>query len=205
MLMISQRTGRAWLLVLGAVFAFVSMLHVPPTATASCLMMSDREYVARADIIALGTIHQHSATEARLTVERYFKGGGPAELRVTGRYDPNAFTSVDYALQDGTRYLLFLRGSADSLLKTSDCAGNRPVAGELRAEELRLLGPGTTPDEVAALLPATSPGKGPGAARPRCLPSACYPAQYGSSSFGARGDEHDHKRDERAGFLHRCD
>lgn len=114
---------------------------------ASCMgPLTMEQYRDSADFVVLGQASASSGTYSTFAVEKYYKGTGPAALKVTGRAsDTGAVTSVDFDIATGKKYLLFLEGDVSSVLKTNSCSGSREVAGFLGAEEVNALGEGKTP------------------------------------------------------------
>jgi hypothetical protein len=104
------------------------------------------EYKEGADFVVIGQASGQVSNYHNFTVERYYKGTGPAAIKVTGRAsDTAAATSVDFDIESGQKYLLFLEGSTGGVLKTNSCSGSREINGFLSAEEANVLGEGTTP------------------------------------------------------------
>lgn len=128
------------------VFSF--LVFSPQTALASCAPpVSLAEYKEQADIVVLGRATNVSDDMTAVSVERYFKGhGGPSQIQVTGKESDGAITSVDFSFEEGKRYLLFLKTSGSSVLKTNDCMGNKEVTEELSAEDRAVLGSGYSPN-----------------------------------------------------------
>ena len=146
-----------------------------PAYACSCALLSTEEYVNNADVIAIGTVVQLIETaeqfppveeesdgiipdiDAVVSVERYLKGTGPAEIEVDD--PPSGGTcGIFEELSVGSRYLLFLTGTT-SPFTTNLCSGSLPVEGpgrwtlavseEFAANALQevqaITGPGTLP------------------------------------------------------------
>lgn len=139
-----------WLinLFLATVILFSIFLFSSKEVFASCAgPFTLSEYKKMADIVLLGKVTGSENNYHRVAVLKYFKGHDvPAQIRVTGKQssEPGAITSVDFDLEDGKKYLLFLRISRD-VFKTSDCVGNREVRDALSEEELKVFGTGNFP------------------------------------------------------------
>jgi hypothetical protein len=116
-------------------------------AWASCIEpLTLTEYKNQADFVVIGTASGQISNYHNFSVERYYKGTGPATIKVTGRAsDTAAATSVDFDIEFGKKYLLFLEGPISGVLKTNSCSGSREIAGFLGTEEANALGVGTTP------------------------------------------------------------
>jgi hypothetical protein len=119
-------------LALTLVFALTGALFFSSTAGASCIRMTASEQRARADVIFDGVaLEGPTATGVqRFRVTRYLKSRGPRVVRVdTGnvrRADGSGIvTSVSLVVKRGERWLIFARGSASRVLRTSVCDGSR--------------------------------------------------------------------------------
>ena len=113
---------------------------------ASCVEPNLPDQVARADVIAYGTVTRPiglplfpPARQVRFRVERLLKGVAPAEMDVAIGPGGSAATSVDYEAGDGTVHTLYLRRTGDAY-GTDACSGSHP--GAATAEETALLGAG---------------------------------------------------------------
>ena len=148
-----------------------------PAYACSCAVQSVEDYVANADVIVIGTVvqvvdatDQFRATpeksegtgiasvadiDAVVSVERYLKGAGPAEIVAD---DPPSGGSCGFLDESslGQRYLLFLTGDA-SPFATHLCSGSTPLEGaqidQERADEMlqevrAITGPGTLPQDI---------------------------------------------------------
>ena len=127
----------AWILVSTAFAAW---------ATASCVEPNLADQVARADVIAYGTVIRPAALpffpparQVRFRVERVLKGTGYPEMEVAIGPGGSAATSVDYQADDGTAHTLYLRRTGDAYA-TDACSGSHP--GQPNADETALLGGG---------------------------------------------------------------
>jgi hypothetical protein len=112
--------------------ALASLLSVPSTAQASCVLLTPAEQRARAQVILDGiALEGPTATGVqRFRVTRYLKGTGPGVVRVqTGtirRTDgAGSTTSVSLVVKRGERWRIFGRGSASKILQTTVCDGSR--------------------------------------------------------------------------------
>lgn len=122
------------------------------------------EYRDMADLVVLGKAAD-ADDPARVNVEKYFKGSGPREIKVSGRAGPapglwggagdgrSITSSIDFSFEEGKRYLLFLQNESGGIYKTNQCKGNRIVENDLSSEEQGVLGSGQEP------LGEDSPGK----------------------------------------------
>lgn len=116
-------------------------------ANASCVVPNLADQVARADVIAYGSVSRPAqlpisppAREVRFRVERVFKGMASAEMNVAIGPDGGAIaTSVDYQIDDGTAHTLYLRRTGDAY-STDACSGSH--LGPPTAEETALFGGG---------------------------------------------------------------
>jgi len=135
-------------LLLVTVILFSVFLFSSKEVLASCAMPSTlSEYKEKADIVLLGKVTGSRGSYHNVSVLRYFKGhDGPSQVKVTGRVseEPSVYTSVDFNLEEGKKYLLFLKTS-EGFLKTSDCVGNREAGEALSEEEVKVLGTGVSP------------------------------------------------------------
>jgi len=96
--------------------------------------MTPAEQRARAEIIFDGVALEAAIATGvqRFRVARYWKGRGPAVLRVqTGnirRADgTGSVTSVSIIAKRGERWRIFARGSAQKVLRSTVCDGSRPL------------------------------------------------------------------------------
>lgn len=137
----------------------------PSAHACSCAPFTTQGYVDQADVIAIGTIIQliddkdigdgPNDLDARVSITRYLKGSGPAEITVD---DPPSGGTCGF-LDDGDlgeTYLLFLTGS-DSPFESNLCSGNTmligptPEDGQARLNEVEALtGPGAPPEVAPA-------------------------------------------------------
>ncbi len=116
-------------------------------ATASCIQANLADQVARADVIAYGSVSRAPqlpifppARQVRFRVERVFKGIAAAEMNVvTGPDGGAAATSVDYQADDGSAHTLYLRRNGETY-STDACSGSH--LGAPTAEEMALFGGG---------------------------------------------------------------
>jgi len=104
-----------------------------------------------ADTVAVGTVTgDFFGNYSKFEVDYYYKGTGPGTIAVRGRELDSSITSVDYELENGKTYLLFLRKVDDISYKTNACAGNRRAdtanSALFTSEEALVLGSGTPPD-----------------------------------------------------------
>ncbi len=134
---------------------------VPSAHACSCVVRTTQAYLDGADVVAVGTIIRliddkdigdgPNDLDARVSVARYLKGSGPAEITVD---DPPSGGTCGF-LDDGDlgkTYLLFLTGS-DSPFESNLCSGNTllvgpaPEDGQGRLDEVEALtGPGAPPN-----------------------------------------------------------
>ena len=177
--MVSQRRSIRDLVGICSALYVAWLAFTPELARASCAAEPLSTVQARADVIVLGQVTQTTEQDARFVVHAYIKGRGPHELNVTGRNspDPRMHTSVDFIVEPGQRYLLFLTGSPLGLLRTDACAGNREGATALTPEELTVLGQGVPPDPAIA-----DPTRMPATEQPRPAPAL----NDGRSSFNGQ-------------------
>ena len=133
------------LAVLALAWILVSTAFVA-RATASCVEPNLADQVARADVIAYGTVIRPTALpflpparQVRFRVERVLKGTGNPEMDVAIGPGGGAATSVDYRADDSTAHTLYLRRTGDAYA-TDACSGSHP--GQPNAEETALLGGG---------------------------------------------------------------
>lgn len=130
-------------------------------AVASCIQEDAAAQIARADVIAVGTVSETRQTflaaggVIRFRPERVLKGALTKEVQVyLGPSHGSGVTSVDYtAVVRGERHTLYLREAGDGSFETSACSGSH--AGESTANEEKLLGTGTL--VAGATDPALSP------------------------------------------------
>ena len=161
----------ASLATLVAVAATLSA-SVPSAHACSCVPFTTQGYVDRADVIAIGTVIQliddedtgggPNDLDARVSVSRYLKGTGPAEIVVD---DPPSGGTCGFLDEGdlGDTYLLFLTGS-DSPFESNLCSGNgsldgpTPEHGPERLDEVRAItGPGVPPEGVPSQAGADTP------------------------------------------------
>lgn len=114
---------------------------------ASCAVSSLQEHYDRADLVVRGTAIELNdpwigEEHYSFSVDTFFKGEGPSRLKITGDQSSKGMTSVDFKIEEGKRYLLFLKGDADGLLRTDACSGNKEMQGPLSDEEIKVLGKG---------------------------------------------------------------
>lgn len=141
---------------------FSSSLFIPQIALASCAPpVSLAEYKEQAAIVVLGRVEKVNDKAAIVVVERYFKGhGGLSQIQVTGKESDGAVTSVDFSIEEGKRYLLFLQKlSGSSTLKTNACMGNKEITDDLSAEDRAMLGKGYSPNGSTQELSKTESDK----------------------------------------------
>jgi len=115
----------AWILVSTAFAA---------SAAASCVAPNLADQVARADVVAYGTVVRPiglpffpPARTIRFRVDRVLKGTAQLEMDVTIGPGGTAVTSVDYQADDGTAHTLYLRRTGDAYA-TDACSGSHPVS-----------------------------------------------------------------------------
>lgn len=126
----------------------ISSFTLSGTAFASCIgPLSISEYKDMADVVALGTVKNSFLNYYIFSIEKYYKGIGPKEIKVTGKESKDTVTSIDYSLERNKTYLLFLNGSTTQVLKTNQCMGSREIKGKLSAEEASPLGDGFPPGQ----------------------------------------------------------
>jgi hypothetical protein len=130
-------------LALGVIL--ISTVFATRTA-ASCVEPNLADQVARADVIAYGTVMRPvglpffpPARTIKFRVDRVLKGTAQFEMDVTIGPGGAAVTSVDYQADDGTAHTLYLRRTGDAFA-TDACSGSHP--GQPSAEETALLGQG---------------------------------------------------------------
>ncbi|HYE22101.1 MAG TPA: hypothetical protein VD998_00755 [Verrucomicrobiae bacterium] len=136
------------------IILFLVLITLIPTGvSASCAGPFDiQDYRNMADTVAAGTIDGiFFDSYLKFQVERYYKGTGPETIAVRGReLGPDIFSSVDYELENGKTYLLFLKKIDGVSYRTNACAGNRKADTSNTAlftrEEALILGVGTAPD-----------------------------------------------------------
>ncbi|MDX1535362.1 MAG: hypothetical protein R3346_01190 [Candidatus Spechtbacterales bacterium] len=133
--------------ILVTIFLFGS-LALPTSA--SCAESTLEEQYSRADLVVRGTAissgnNIFKGEYYEFSVDKYFKGDGPAIIKVTGKQDKNAETSIDFNIEEGARYLLFLNGNTEEELKTNSCSGSKEVHEPLSNKELFVLGTGKAP------------------------------------------------------------
>lgn len=127
----------------------ISSFTLSGTAFASCIgLLSISEYKDMADVVVLGTVKNSFLNYYIFSVEKYYKGKGPKEIKVTGKESENAVTSIDYSLENNKTYLLFLNGSTAQVLKTSQCMGSREVNSKLSIKEVSSLGSSLPPESL---------------------------------------------------------
>ena len=171
---------KRFLLLLAAV-AITGLLlpaGLRPAYACSCVGYSPEEKVANADVIAIGTVSRIfdnpytipdpkrtngevtlQDVDAVVSVERYLKGTGPAEI-VADDPQSGGGCGIFEELSVGSRYLLFLTGTT-SPFTTNLCSGSLPIEGPGRwtlavseefaanaLEEVQAItGPGTLPQD----------------------------------------------------------
>jgi hypothetical protein len=115
-------------------------------ANSSCVQPVLADQIARADVIAYGTVTSSGQLLSfppqsvfRFRVERLYKGDASGEVRVAGGPVAGAVTSVDYRAEDGTTHTLYLR-RADAGFVTDSCSGSH--TGAATVEEKQALGEG---------------------------------------------------------------
>lgn len=159
---------------------------VRPAHACTCTGYSPEEKVANADVIAIGTVSRIfdnpytmpdpkttsgevtiDDVDAVVSVERYLKGTGPAEI-VADDPQSGGGCGIFEELSAGSRYLLFLTRE-DSDFRTHLCSGSLPIEGpgrwtlavseEFAANALQevqaITGPGTLPQDSP--VPSQSP------------------------------------------------
>lgn len=134
---------------------FVFSFTFPRPIYASCIgPLSVNEYKEDADVVVIGTVNGLQNGTANFLVEKYFKGSGEKEIKVSGSESSvkGVVTSVDYTFSDGERYLLFLNQTDSDVLKTNLCMGNRIIENELSSEEIDALGTGISPELLPPLV-----------------------------------------------------
>jgi uncharacterized membrane protein YjfL (UPF0719 family) len=147
--------------VTALVLATAAILPGGSSALASCLQQSVGEQVARADVIAYGTISHGiqllmfpPSRQVQFDVQRVYKGDVAGRITVTIGPTDAAATSVDYAAEDGP-HTLYLRRTGNAFA-TDACSGSHP--GAPNAEENALFGTGRAASPVSPaaewLLPA---------------------------------------------------
>jgi hypothetical protein len=132
-----------------AVFALAGVLLTTgfaATGLASCVGPNLADQIARADVVAYGTVVRPiglplfpPARTIKFRVDRVLKGTAQLEMDVTIGPGGTAVTSVDYQADDGTAHTLYLRRTGDAFA-TDACSGSHP--GQPNAEETALLGEG---------------------------------------------------------------
>lgn len=129
-----------------AVLVVADMMLSGTPASASCIQESVTDQIARAEIVAYGTLTGIRMTFAPASPvvtfrpERVLKGALTASVEVSfGPTHGGAITSVDYAGAPPEMHTLYLRAVGGSY-ETDACSGSHP--GAPTAEEERLLGRG---------------------------------------------------------------
>lgn len=113
-----------------------------PQALAMCVDRGSlKEYRQAADIVVVGTASIVVDNDGFISVDEYIKGHGPDTVRVTGRAAKDSISSIDFQLQEGKKYLLFLNFAGSDQLRTDACAGNKELGTEgLSAADRSALG-----------------------------------------------------------------
>lgn len=127
------------LLVLAIAVGLVVLAAAP--ASASCIQQNVPDQIARADVIAYGSVTDVDRAGGTLSFRALtvYKGDpGPGKLTVRVGPGGGAVTSVDYRAERGDQVLYLQR--LGSTYTTNDCNGNHP--GPATADELRLLAGG---------------------------------------------------------------
>lgn len=128
---------------------------LPTRVFASCAgPFNLEEHFDMADAVVTGTVKgDFFGSYMKFQVDRYYKGIGPATIAVRGTESNTDITSVDYEIQTGQSYLLFLKKVDDLSYKTNICAGNKALergsTTTFTAEEAAVLGSGSAPDTSA--------------------------------------------------------
>ncbi len=132
--------------LLAAAFVIAGIALPASPARASCIQETAAEQIARAEVVAYGTLTGIRMTFAPASPvvtfrpERVLKGTLSASVEVFfGPTHGGPVTSVDYAGAPPEAHTLYLR-RADGSYETDACAGSH--RGEPTAEESRLLGSG---------------------------------------------------------------
>lgn len=122
-------------------------------AVASCAQQTTAEQVARAQIVAYGSVTGIRMTFAPASPvvtfrpERVLKGSLDKSVEVfLGPTHGGAVTSVDYAAAPPQRHTLYLRVGADGSYETDVCSGSHE--GAPTADEEKILGAGTSVNVV---------------------------------------------------------
>ncbi len=117
---------RRLLLVL-SIFVFLGLFFssVAPVSAMCVERGSFKEYRKQADIVLSGTATIVVGKDGFVSVDEYFKGRGPQTVRVTGRTSENGESSEDFQLEEGKKYLLFLKIAGSDQLRTTNCMGNK--------------------------------------------------------------------------------
>jgi hypothetical protein len=131
--------------IVAALVLAAAALPAGSPAFASCIQQSVGEQVARADVIAYGTVSRGiqllmfpPSRQFQFDVQRIYKGDIAGRITVAIGPTDAAATSVDYAAEDGPHTLyLHLTGNA---FATNACSGSHP--GPPNAEENTLFGTG---------------------------------------------------------------
>lgn len=123
----------------------ITAFHTDQVLASCAPPVGSAENANRADIVVAGTVTEITSSYAHFFVDTYYKGQGLDTLKVSGRASPNSVTSVDFDLEKGASYLLYLQGNPKDVLQTNACSGSRKLNGDLSQEEKTALGQGATP------------------------------------------------------------
>ena len=122
--------------------ALVGMLIVGLAAAdpaAACAPQTIRQQDERSPVILTGVVESGPITPARIRVEDWERGTGPAEVDLdTGIYDDAAFDD-GIAPQPGERWRIFGVWH-DGVVVTGQCYGSHAITGEPQAPTLALGG-----------------------------------------------------------------
>ena len=136
-------------IIAAATLAIAGVLAVPAHAVASCGPPVLSEQIARADVVAFGTVASVRMTFAPASgvitfrPERVLKGSLDRSVDVfLGPTHGGAITSVDYQAASPQRHTLYLRAVGDGTNETDACSGSHE--GAPTDEETRALGAGST-------------------------------------------------------------
>jgi hypothetical protein len=101
-----------------------------PVAAMCVKLDSFQAYRKQADIVLSGTATIVVGKDGFVSVDEYFKGHGPQTVRVTGLATDSGISSEDFQLEEGQKYLLFLKiiGGGSDQLRTNSCMGNKLVS-----------------------------------------------------------------------------
>lgn len=139
------------------ILVFILLVNfLTKTTYASCIGgIPVSKHKDKADVIVSGVVRQAFENYSNFSVETYYKGQGANEIRVTGKITPETGmgTSVDLFLSEGERYLLFLNGKVDEIMKANSCNGSRALKDGLTEEESGVLLERSSPVPTPGLSP----------------------------------------------------